>query len=183
MVPFFQLTSELCLTSQSCPKNMSIPFKSITAAFNYFLWLLTSISRGVILVISPFFIPSALKTSNEKLSGFVCILLFLTSCSSSPVCVYLESTSAFTFKFLLFFVFTFACTFNFHFPLLFWWFRIIYLFCEFIWEISYTMSTQDHCQNPAPFLHLYLLISLELCISLLTVFLCNPWLYVLLCCI
>ena len=84
MVLFFQLTSGLCLTSQSCPKNMSVPFKSITATSNYSLWLLILISRNATLVTSLFFIPSVLKTSNEKLIGFICILLSLTSCC---VCV------------------------------------------------------------------------------------------------
>ena len=183
MVLFFQLNSRLCLTSQSCSKNMSVPFKFITAASNCFLWPLTSISRGTTLVTSPFFVPSALKTLNEKLSSFVCIFLSLTSCLSIPICIYPESTSAFTFKFLPFFIFTFAFTFNSCFPLLFQQFEIIYLFWEFTWEISYTMPTWDHRQNPAPFLCLYHLIPLKLCISSLTVFLCNPWLYVLLCCI
>jgi len=46
MVPFLQLTSGLCLTSQSCPKNISIPFKSITATSRVSLCLLISNSRG-----------------------------------------------------------------------------------------------------------------------------------------
>ena len=181
MVPFFQLTSGLCLTSQLCSKNISILFKSITATFNCSLWPLTSISRGTILVTSSFFVLSILKTLNEKLSGFVCILLSLTSYLSIPVCVHLESTSAFTFKFLPFFIFTFVCIFNSHFPLLFWRFEIIYLFWKFTWKISCTVPTQDHHQNSAPFLHLFHLILLELCVSSLTVFLCNLWLYALLC--
>jgi len=48
------------------------------------------------------------------------------------ICVYLESTSAFTLIFLLFFVFTSTCMFNSLFPSLFWWFGMIYLFWEFI---------------------------------------------------
>ena len=34
IVPFFQLISELCLTNQLWPKNMSVPFKSVTTAFS-----------------------------------------------------------------------------------------------------------------------------------------------------
>ena len=71
MVPFFWLTSGLCLTSQSWPKNMSVPFKSVTAASSYFLCPLISISKGAILVTSLFFVSSALKTLNEKFIGFV----------------------------------------------------------------------------------------------------------------
>ena len=127
MVPFFQLTSRLCLTSQSCPRNMSVPSKSITAASNVFLCPLILISRGATLVTSPFFVPSALNTSKEKFISFVQIFLSLTNCSSILVCVQPESTSALTFSFLLFFILTFACMFNSFFPLLAQQFRIIYL--------------------------------------------------------
>ena len=68
--------------------------------------------------------------------------------------------------------------FNSCFPLLFQQFGIIYLFWEFTWEISYTMPTWDHHQNSVSFLCLHCQISLELCISSLTAFLCNSWLYV-----
>ena len=142
MVPFFQLTSGLCLTSQSCPKNMSVPSRSITTAFRVSLCLLILIFRDATLVTSPFFIPLVLKTSKEKSIDLVGILLFLINCSSITVCVQLESTSAFTFSFLLFFVLTFACTFNSFFPSLVWQFRIIYLlFWEFTWAISCTVPT------------------------------------------
>ena len=128
IVPLFQLTSGLYLTSQLCLRNISVPFKSVTAASSCFLCPFISTSRGAILVTSLFFVPSVLNTSNEKFIGLVWILLYLTNCSSIPVCVYLESTSVFTLIFLLFFVFMSACTFNSLFPLLFWWFGIIYLF-------------------------------------------------------
>ena len=131
IVLFFQLTSGLCLTSQLYPKNMSVLFESVTVVSNCFLWPLILISRGATLVTSPFFVLFALKTSNEKLIGFVYILLFLTNCLSISVYVHLESTSTFTFKFLSFFVFTSACMFNSHFFSLLQQFRIIYLFWEF----------------------------------------------------
>ena len=149
MVPFLQLTSGLCLTSQSCPKNISIPSKSITATSKVSLCLLISISRGATLVTSPFFVPSVLNTLKEKSIDFVWILLSLTNCLSIPIWVHLESTSAFTFRFLPFFVLTSACTFNSLFPSLVQWFGITYLFWEFTWEISHTMPTRDLHQNPA----------------------------------
>ena len=149
IVPFFQLTSGLCLTSQSCPGNMFVLFKSVTATSNVSLYPLILTSRDATLVTSPFFVLSALNTSKEKFIGFVWILLSLTSCSSIPVCVHPESTSAFTFNFLLFFVLTFAYTFNSFFSLLVQQFGITYLlFWEFTWEISYTMPTWDLHQNP-----------------------------------
>ena len=112
IIPFFQLTSGLCLTNQLYLRNMSILFKSITTASSCFLYLLISISRDAILVTSLFLVLFTLKTLNKKFIGFVCILLFLTSYSSILVYVHLESTSALTLRFLLFFVFTFACMFN-----------------------------------------------------------------------
>ena len=66
MVPVFQLTSGLCLTNQSCPKNMSVLSKSVTTASSVSLCPLISTSRGATLVTSPFFVPSVLNTSKEK---------------------------------------------------------------------------------------------------------------------
>ena len=177
---FFQLISGLYLTSQSCPRNISILFKSITAAFSCFLCLLISIFRDAILVTSLFFILSTLKTSKEKFIGFVWILLSLTSCSLISVYVHLESTSTLTFRFLLFFVFTFAHMFNFLSTLLYQ-FRITYLFWEFMREISCTMPTQDLLQNPVSFFshhYLHYPILFESFISLLTVFLYSLWQYI-----
>ena len=87
IVPFFQLTFRLCLTSQSCPKNMLVPSRSAIAASRVSLCLLISISRGTTLVTSPFFVLLVLKTSKEKFIDLVGILLFLTSCLSIPICV------------------------------------------------------------------------------------------------
>ena len=154
---------------------MSILFKSITAASSYSLCLLILISRDTTLVISPFFIWSALKTSNEKLIGFVWILLSLTNCSLILVCVYPESTNTLTLKFFLFFVLTFACMFN-SFSALLCQLGIIYFFWEFTRKISYTMSTQDLLQNliSCPSLHCLLHpILFEFFISSLTAF-CFP---------
>ena len=94
IVLFFQLTSRLCLTNQSCPRNMSVLFRSVTAASRVSLCPLISISRDATLVTSLLFIPSVLNTSKEKLISLVWILLSLTSCLLISVCVHLESTSA-----------------------------------------------------------------------------------------
>ena len=183
IIPFFQLTSGLCLTNQLCPRNMSVPSRSITAASKVSLCLLISISRDATLVTSLFFVPLALNTSKEKFIGLVWILLSLTSCSSIPVYIQPESTNAFTFNFLPFFVLTFACIFNFFFPSLAWQFGIIYLlFWEFTWEISCTMPTQDLCQNSVCSVCLYHLILLAPSISSSSVFLCNFWQYAPSCC-
>ena len=181
IVLFFQLTSRLCLTNQSWSKNMSIPFKSITIAFSYSLYPLISISRDTTLITSLFFILSALKTSNKKFISLVCIYFSLTNCSLIPICVYLESTSALTLRFLLFFVFTFAHMFNFL-SILLHWFGITYLFWEFTKEISCTMPTQDLLQNSVLSCHfLHCLILLESFFSSLTVFLYSSWWYALFC--
>jgi len=159
---------------------MSIPFKSITAASSYFLCLLILISRGTMLVTSLFFVPSMLKTSNEKFIGFVCILLFLTSYLSISIYVHSESTNVLTLRF---FVFTFTYTFNSLLTLLHW-FGITYLFWEFTGEISHTVPIRDLLQNfvSCPSLHrLYPLILPGSFISSLIAFLCNPWLCALLC--
>ena len=175
IILFFQLTSGLCLTNQLCPKNMSIPFKSVTTASSYSLCPLILIYRGTILVTSLFFVLSMLKTSNEKFIGFVCILLSLTSCSLILVCVHPKSTSAFTLRFLLFFIFTFSYIFN-SISTLLCWFWITYLFWEFIEEISCIVLTQDLLQNSiscSSLYYLYYLISLKSSISSLIAFLYN----------
>ena len=155
IVLFFQLTSGLCLTSQLWPRNISVLSRSVTAASSCSVCPLILISRGATLVTSLFFVPSVLKTSNEKLIGFVGIFLSLTNYSLISVCVHPESTSALTSSFFLFFVLTFACMFNSHFPLLLWRFGITYLFWEFTWEISHTVPTRDLCQNPSLSYHLH----------------------------
>ena len=161
---------------------MSVPSRSVTAASSISLCLLILIFRGATLVTSPFFVPLVLKTSKEKFIDLVGILLSLTNCSSIPVCVQLESTSAFTFSFLLFFVLMFACTFNSFFSSLVQWFGIIYLlFWEFTWVISCTMSTRDCYQNPPLFCYFHHLIFSGPFISSSSVFFYNPWQCILSC--
>ena len=183
IVLFFQLTSGLCLTSQSWPRNISIPSRFVTTASNCSVYLSISISRGATLVTSPFFVPSALKTLNEKLIGFVGIFLSLTNCSSIPMCVHSESTNVLISSFFPFFVLIFACTFNSCFPLLFRQFEITYLFWEFTWEISCTVPTRDHCQNPPLSCCLHCLSLSWLFYSSLFASSCNPLQCVLLYCI
>ena len=184
IVPFFQLTSGLCLTNQLCPKNMSVLSKSVTAASSFYLWLLILISRGATLVTSLFFVLSMLHTLKEKLIDFIWIFLSLTSCLLIPMWVHLKSTNALTFNFLPFFVLTFACTFNSLFPSLAQRFRITYLFWEFTWEISCTVPTRDLRQNPAPpFCCLHHPILLKPFSSSSSAFLCSSWQYTPSCCI
>ena len=71
IVPFFQLTSGLCLTSQSYPRNISVLFKSVTVTSSYSLCPFILTSRGATLMISLFFVPSALNTLNEKFIDLV----------------------------------------------------------------------------------------------------------------
>ena len=105
------------------------------------------------------------------------------NCSSIPVCVYLESTSALTLRFLPFFVFTFACMFS-SFLVLLYQIEIIYLLWEFTGEISCTVPTWDFLQNPVSCLLCcpHPLILLESFVFALTASFCSSWLYVLPCC-
>ena len=64
IIPEFQFTSGLCLTNQSYPKNMSMPFKSMTTVSMCSLCLLICSSSSANLVTSPFLVPSVLKTLN-----------------------------------------------------------------------------------------------------------------------
>ena len=112
ILPSFQFTSGLCLTNQLCPRNMSILFRSVTAASICFLYLLISTSSGAILVTSLFSVPSALNISKEKSTGFVWILLSLTNCSLISIWVHLEFTSASIHNSFLFLVLIFACIFS-----------------------------------------------------------------------
>ena len=177
IISFFQLTSELCLTSQSWPKNMSILFKSTTTASICSLYLLILISRGVTLVISPFFVLSMLKTSNEKFISFVCILFSLTSYSSISICMHPEFTSALTLRFLLFFIFMFAYMFNSLSTLLSVW-NNIFILRTYKGDLSYHAYLKS---SPKPYFFFpfhhcsYCLILLESSIFLSIVSLYNLW--------
>ena len=146
--------------------------------------IVNDLDRSAFLVTSSFFVPSVLNTSKEKFISFVWILLSLTNCSSIPVCVYPESTSAFTFSFFPFLVLTFAYIFNSFFPSLVWWFGIMYLFWIFTWEIFCTMPTRDLHQNLVLLsCCLHRLILLGPFSSSLSTSLYNLWQYAPSCCI
>ena len=112
IVPVLQFTSILCLTNQLYPKNISIPFKSMTTALICSLCLLISTSSGTNWVTSPFFVPFVLKTLNDLSIGSVFIFSYLTSCLLIPVWVHLESTNTCNCNSFPFFVLMFVCTFN-----------------------------------------------------------------------
>ena len=61
-VLIFQFTSGFCLINQSYSKNMSMLFKSMIATSIHFLYPLIMTSIDVYYVISPFLVPSTLKT-------------------------------------------------------------------------------------------------------------------------
>ena len=179
IIPLSQSTSGLCFTNQSYFKNISMPFRSVTAASICSLCLLISTSNGVNLVTSPFFVLSTLKTSNDLSIGSVLILSSLTNCSLIPVWVHPESTSACSCDSFLFFVLMLVCMFN-SLSLLFLWFGIIYQFWDLLCtKVCCIVPTPNLQQNPLIF-HLLSLL-LDFSYSSLVVWICNPWLGVLLC--
>ena len=123
----FQFTSGLCLTNQLYPGNMSVLFKSVTTTLICSLYLLISTSNSMYHVTSPFLVASTLKTSNNLSISFVLIFSSFTSCSSIPIYVHSESTSAYSCSFFPFDILIFVCTFN-SFSLLFLWLEITYQF-------------------------------------------------------
>ena len=80
IVLLFQFTSRLCLTNQLYPKNMSIPFKSVTTMSIFSVCPLVFSSSGTNLITSLFLVLSALKTSNDLSIGSVLIYSSFTSC-------------------------------------------------------------------------------------------------------
>ena len=74
-----------CLTNQSCPKNISILFRSVTTTLIHSLCSLILTLSGAILVTFLFLVSSALNILKEKSTGFVYILLSLTNCSLIPI--------------------------------------------------------------------------------------------------
>jgi len=108
----FQFTSGLCLTNQLYSKNMSMPFKSMTAISMFFLCLFISTSSGAYHVTSSFLVPSVLKTSNNLSIGSILIFSSFTSCLSIPMCMHPESTSIYNCSFFPFLVLMLVCIFN-----------------------------------------------------------------------
>ena len=123
----FQFTSGLCLTNQLYPRNMSVPFKSVTATSICSLCLLILTSSSAYHVISLFLVPSALNTSNDLSISLVLIFSFFTSCLLIPIYVYPESTSTYSCSSFPFNVLTFICMLS-SLSLSFLQFRIIYWF-------------------------------------------------------
>ena len=150
-----QFTSVLCLTNQSCPKNIFMPFKYITAISICSLCPLILTSSGANLETSLFLEPSILKTSNNISAGLVLICSFFTSCLLIPICVHPESTSAWSCNSLPFFILILACMFS-SFFLLFHWLGITYWFWALVTLVLYIMLTQNCLQNPALYCFLYL---------------------------
>ena len=105
-----QLTSELYLTNQSYPKNMSVLFESMTTALTFSICLLIPTSSGTNLVTSLFLVLSALNTLNDLFIGFVLILSSFTSCLFILVYVHPESTSALSCNIFLFDILMFVYT-------------------------------------------------------------------------
>ena len=125
IVLLLQSTSVLYFTNQSYPRNMSMPFRSMTVASICSLCPLISTSSSATCVTSPFFVLSTLKTSNNLSIGSILIFSFLTSCLLILVWVHLESTNACNYNSFLFFVLILVCMFN-SLALLFLWFGITY---------------------------------------------------------
>ena len=103
----------MCFTNQLYPKNMSVPFRSVTAASIHSLCPLISTSSGTNLVTSPFFVPSALETLKDLSIGSILILSSLINCSLIPIWVHLESTSSCSYNPFPFLVLMLVCMFNF----------------------------------------------------------------------
>jgi len=112
IIPLSQFTFKLCLTNQLCPRNMSVPVKSITIMLIFSLYLLISTLSGVNHINSLFFVLFALNTLNNIFTSFVLIHSFLTSCLSIPVWVYSESTNTYSCSFFLFYVLILAYMFS-----------------------------------------------------------------------
>ena len=111
-VPVFQYISGLCLINQSYPKNMSIPFKSVTTVSICSLYLLISTFSSTNHVTFPFLILSTLKILNDLFIGFVLIFFSFTSCLLILVWIYSESTSTYNHSSFLFAILIFVHTFN-----------------------------------------------------------------------
>ena len=108
----FQFTSELCLTNQSCSRNMFVPFKSVTTMSICSLCLLISTLSSTNHVNSLFFVPFVLKTSNTMSASFVLICSSLTNCLLISIYVYLESTSICSCNYFPVYIFTFDFIFS-----------------------------------------------------------------------
>ena len=112
IIPLFQFTSRLCLTNQPCPRNISMPFKSITTASNCSLCPLILILSDTNCVTSLFLVPSVLKNSNDISVNLILIYSSLTSYLLIPVQIHPKSTSIYSYNSFLFYVLILACIFS-----------------------------------------------------------------------
>ena len=71
IVSIFQFTSRLCSANQLYPKNMSVPFNSMTSISILFTYPLISSSSGANIVIFLFLVLSVLKILNNLFIGSV----------------------------------------------------------------------------------------------------------------
>ena len=110
---------------------MSILFKSVTATSICFLCLLISTFNSTNYVTSPFFVLSALKTSNDLSIISILILSSLTNYLTILIWVHPEFTSTCNCNFFSFFVLMLVYVFN-SLTLLFYQFRITYWFWELL---------------------------------------------------
>jgi len=140
MIPVFQFTSGLCLTSQLYSKNISVLFKSVTTTLIYSLCSFISTFSSVYYVNSLFLVLLELKTLNDWFIGFILIFSSLTSCLLIPVCVHPESTNVCSCNSFLFYVLTFVYMFSSLF-LSFLQFGITYQFWALYTEVLYTVPT------------------------------------------
>ena len=106
------------------------------------LYSLISTSSGANHITSLFFIPSALKTSNDLSIGSVLIFSSLTSCLLILIWVRPESTNVYNHSSFSFFVLMLVCIFS-SLALLFLWFGITYWF----WKL---LCTKICCIVPTP---------------------------------
>ena len=108
--PFVPVNFCVMLTNQSYPKNMFVPFKSVTIMSIFSVCPLISSSSSTNLVTSPFLVLSALKILNNQSISSVLICFFFTSCLSILVWVYSELTNILSCNFFLFDIFIFVHT-------------------------------------------------------------------------
>ena len=183
IISLLQSISGLCFTNQSYPKNMSMPFKSMTTTSICSLCPLIFTSNGANWVTSLFFVLSVLKTSNDPSMDSVLIFSFLTSCLLIPVWVHSESTNACNCSSFPFFVLMLVCIFS-SLALLFLQFEITYQFWDLLCtKVCCIMSTLNLWQN-LPLCHppcLICLSPLGFSWSSSSIWICNLLLSVLLC--
>ena len=145
------------------------------------LYSLISTSSGANHITSLFFIPSALKTSNDLSIGSVLIFSSLTSCLLILIWVCPESTNVYNHSSFSFFVLMLVCIFS-SLALLFLWFGITYWFWKLLCtKICCIVPTPNLWQNSSSCYPLSCLTLLGFSWSSSFVWTCNFLLNILLC--